>query len=89
MNYKFGIYIYLWVHYFNAIVYGIFSTIAEAVCTANLLQKVCGKFEFLSNNCSPKKTNFSTGIEQTIKKKIECASKQFVKHLTARIKNFV
>jgi hypothetical protein len=51
-----------------------------------MLQKACGKFEFLSNNCSAKKAYFS-GIEQTIFKKID--SKQFGKHLTAKIKNFV
>jgi hypothetical protein len=57
-----------------------------------MLQKGCGKFEFLSNNCSAKKLIFPyycTGIEQTIFKKIDCGSKQFVKHLTARIKKFV
>jgi hypothetical protein len=32
---------------------------------------------------------YCTGIEQTIFKKIDYGSKQFVKHLTARIKNFV
>jgi hypothetical protein len=30
-----------------------------------------------------------TDIEQTIFKKIDCGSEQFVKHLTARNKNFV
>jgi hypothetical protein len=32
---------------------------------------------------------YCTGIEQTILKKIDCCSKQFVKNLTVRIKNFV
>jgi hypothetical protein len=32
---------------------------------------------------------FHPDIEQTIFKKIDCGSKQFVKHLTARIKKFV
>jgi hypothetical protein len=50
-----------------------------------MLQKSCGNFEFSSNNCSAKKAYLSilsTGIEQTIFKKIDCSSKQFVKHLT-------
>jgi hypothetical protein len=53
-----------------------------------MLQKACGKFEFLSNNFSAKKELFfHTGIEQTIFKKIDYGSKQFVKHLTARKMN--
>jgi hypothetical protein len=56
-------------------------------CKGNMLLIACGKLEFLSNNCSAKKAYFS--IEQTVFKKIDCGSKQFVKHLTARIKNFV
>jgi hypothetical protein len=55
--------------------------------TANMLQKACEKFEFLSNICSAKKA-YCTGIEQSIFKKNYCGSKQFVK-LTARIKSFV
>jgi hypothetical protein len=87
-----------------------------------MLQKACGKFEFLSNKCSekgvllhsivqaicfrnpvesmnscqtivrPKRRIFPyycTGIEQTILKRIDCSSKQLVKHLTARIEDFV
>jgi hypothetical protein len=32
---------------------------SPSYCTGNLLQKVCGKFEFLSNNCLAKKVCFS------------------------------
>jgi hypothetical protein len=43
-------------------------------CIGNLVQKACGEFEILTNNCSAKKLIFSyyTGIEQTILKKNYC-----------------
>jgi hypothetical protein len=51
-----------------------------------ILQKACGKFEFLSNNFSAKRLIFPYYYRQIIFKKIDCGSKQFVKHLTAKIK---
>jgi hypothetical protein len=61
-------------------------------CTGNMLQKACGKFVFLLNNCLSKKAYFFILWYRHWAdnlKKIDCGSKQFVKHLTARIKNFV
>jgi hypothetical protein len=34
-------------------------SVSPSYCTGNMLQKACGKFEFLSNNCSAKKVYFS------------------------------
>jgi hypothetical protein len=65
--------------------------ISPSYCTGDILQEASGKFVFLSNNCSAKKAYFSILLHMHLAdnfKKIDCCSNQFVKYLTARIKNF-
>jgi hypothetical protein len=57
-----------------------------------MLQKACESLNSCQTIVRQKRLiipYYCTGIEQTIKKKTDCGSKQFVKHLTASIKNFV
>jgi hemolysin-activating ACP:hemolysin acyltransferase len=61
--------------------------IFSSYCTGNMIQKACGKLEFMSKNCCLFYHIIVQALSRQFLKKFK--KKQFLKHLTIRIKNFV